>query len=113
MEFHRVIHIDLQPMPRPRVNRRGGVGFPARYRMHLSQLREHLAELAPVGAVALHVVIAKKRDPAGRSFGDIDNLLKTLLEALPFDDSRVVEVYAAKRYSVAPYVAITAREVKR
>ncbi len=112
MEFRRVIHIDLQPMPRPRVNRRGGVGFPARYRVHLSQLREHLAELAPVGAVALQVIIAKKRNPTGRAFGDLDNLLKTLLEALPFDDSRVVEVYAVKRYSVVPYVAITAREVK-
>jgi Holliday junction resolvase RusA-like endonuclease len=89
------------------------VGFPARYRLHLSQLREALAELTPAGAVALQVTIAKKRDPVGRSFGDIDNLLKTLLEALPFDDARVVEVYAAKRYSVVPYVAITAREVKR
>jgi Holliday junction resolvase RusA-like endonuclease len=65
-----------------------------------------------MGAVALQVVIAKKRNPAARSFGDLDNLLKTLLEALPFDDSLVVEIYAVKRYSLVPYITLTVREVK-
>jgi len=112
MEFRRVIQMNLQPMPRPRVNRRGGVGFPARYRAHLSRLREHLTGLAPAGAVALTVTIAKKREPTGRAFGDIDNLLKTLLEALPFDDAKVVEIHAVKRYSVVPYITLTITEVR-
>jgi Holliday junction resolvase RusA-like endonuclease len=76
------------------------------------QLREHLAGLAPAGAVALQVTIAKKREPTGRAFGDLDNLLKTLLEALPFDDSRVVEIHAVKRYSVIPYIALAITEVR-
>ena len=92
-------------MPRARVNRRGGVGFPHAYRAHLVALREAFAHLPkPQGGVVLRVVVYKRLSPLSRGFGDVDNLLKTVMEALPFDDGLVLEATLRKRRSVLDYL---------
>lgn len=103
-----LVGVNLRPMPRPRVNRRGGAGFPASYRMHLKSLREQLKELeiAEGVGVAVTVLVWKPISPLARGFGDADNLAKTILEALPFDDSKVVQLHVAKLFGVVPAVGV-------
>jgi len=104
----------LPPMPRPRVNRRGGVGMPARYRARLqalaAQLREACGDWDPQ-AVRVYVIVRKPQAPTSRGFGDADNLAKTVLEALPWDDSRVVDLQVVKRYSPVPSADVMIQEV--
>lgn len=105
----------LRPMPRPRVNRRGGVGFPAAYRVHLRALKEALAiQLAPPApgkGVHLVVVVGKPCSPISRTFGDIDNLLKTVFEALPYDDALVRSCLVTKMRSTTPFLEVIQHDV--
>ena len=104
----------LPPMPRPRVNRRGGVGMPARYRARLRSLAAQIAE-ACAGwdppAVRVYAIVRKPQAPTSRGFGDADNLAKTVLEALPWDDSRVVDLQVVKRRCPVPSADILIQEV--
>lgn len=92
------LHLNLKPMPRPRVNRAGGVGFPAAYRQHLAILRQSFQIFRELEAPAYRVIVMvyKPVSNTSRAFGDADNLAKTVLEALPFDDSRVVSLTVFK-----------------
>lgn len=99
----------LRPMPRARVSRRGGVGYPAKYRAHVAALREALAHLPAPRAgevVRLRVSVFKAQSPTGRSYGDADNLLKTVMDALPFDDALVCEVSLVKRRHVLDFLLL-------
>jgi Holliday junction resolvase RusA-like endonuclease len=104
----------LPPMPRPRVNRRGGVGLPHRYRARLKSIATQIAE-ACAGwdppAVRVYAIIRKPLSPTARGFGDADNLAKTLLDALPWDDSRVVDLQIVKRRCAVPSSEILIQEV--
>jgi Holliday junction resolvase RusA-like endonuclease len=104
----------VPPMPRPRVNRRGGVGMPARYRARLRSIAQQIAEACKdwdPPAVRVYVIVRKPQSPTSRGFGDADNLAKTVLEALPFDDCRVVDLQVVKRWSIAPSADILIQEV--
>jgi len=105
----------LPPMPRPRVSRRGGAGLPHRYRARLrsiaAQIKEACGDWQP-DAVRVCVIVRKPQSPTSRGFGDADNLAKTVLEALPFDDCRVVDLQVVKRWSIAPSADIYIQEVK-
>jgi len=104
----------LPPMPRPRVNRRGGVGMPQRYRTRLRSIAQQIAEACrdwDPPAVRVYVIVRKPQAPTSRGFGDADNLAKTVLEALPFDDCRVVDLQVVKRWSIAPSADILIQEV--
>jgi Holliday junction resolvase RusA-like endonuclease len=104
----------LPPMPRPRVNRRGGVGMPARYRARLQSIAKQIAEACgdwDPPAVRVYVIVRKPLAPTSRGFGDADNLAKTVCEALPWDDSRVVDLQVVKRWSIAPSADILIQEV--
>ncbi len=108
----RVWHGRLMPMPRPRVNRRGGVGQSRRYRAHIAALREYFADLPRprVGeGVAVLIVVRKRVSAVSRSFGDVDNLAKTVLDALPFDDVVVVALEVRKVCSVVDSVEVHVR----
>lgn len=104
----------LPPMPRPRVNRRGGVGMPARYRARLQSIARQIAEACagwePI-AVRVYVIVRKPQAPTSRGFGDADNLAKTVLEALPWDDRVVVDLHLVKRWSIVPSTDILIQEV--
>jgi Holliday junction resolvase RusA-like endonuclease len=104
----------VPPMPRPRVNRRGGAGLPARYRARLRSLATQIAEACGdwnPHAVRVYAIIRKPQSPTSRGFGDADNLAKTVCEALPWDDSRVVDLQVVKRWSIAPSADILIQEV--
>lgn len=99
-------------MPRPRVNRRGGVGQSSRYRAHLAVLRDFFSDLPMprVGeGVAVLAIVRKRVSAVSRSFGDADNLAKTILDALPFDDSHVVALEVRKVSSVVDFVEVHVR----
>lgn len=104
----------LPPMPRPRVNRHGGVGMPARYRARLRSIASQIADACAgwePAAVRVSIVVRKPLSPTSRGYGDADNLAKTVLEALPFDDCRVVDLQVLKRRSPAPSTDIYIEEV--
>ena len=104
----------IPPMPRPRVNRRGGAGLPARYRARLRSIAQQVAEACrdwDPPAVRVYAIIRKPLSPMARGFGDADNLAKTLLDALPWDDSRVVDLQVVKRRCVVPSADILIQEV--
>jgi Holliday junction resolvase RusA-like endonuclease len=56
-------------------------------------------------------VVRKPQSPTSRAFGDADNLAKTVLEALPFDDSRVIDLQVIKRRCAVPSTDIYIQEV--
>ena len=104
----------LPPMPRPRVNRRGGVGMPARYRARLKSIAQQIAEACrdwDPPAVRVCVVVRKPQAPTSRGYGDADNLAKTVLEALPWDDRIVVDLQVVKRQCIVPSADIFIEEV--
>jgi hypothetical protein len=56
----------VPPMPRPRVNRRGGAGLPARYRARLRSLATQIAEACGdwnPHAVRVYAIIRKPQSP--------------------------------------------------
>lgn len=104
----------LPPMPRPRVSRRGGAGLPHRYRTRLRSIAAQIAQACgdwEPHAVRVCVVVRKPQSPTSRGFGDADNLAKTVLEALPFDDSRVIDLQVIKRRCAVPSTDIYIQEV--
>lgn len=104
----------LPPMPRPRVNRRGGVGMPARYRARLQSIARQIAEACKdwdPPAVRVYAIVRKPQAPTSRGFGDADNLAKTICEALPWDDRLVVDLQVVKRWSIVPSADILIQEV--
>jgi Holliday junction resolvase RusA-like endonuclease len=104
----------VPPMPRPRVSRRGGAGLPHRYRARLKSIAQQIAEACgdwDPPAVRICAVVRKPMSPTSRGFGDADNLAKTVLEALPFDDSRVIDLQVIKRRCAVPSTDIYIQEV--
>jgi Holliday junction resolvase RusA-like endonuclease len=104
----------LPPMPRPRVNRRGGAGLPARYRSRLRSIAAQIAEACRdwnPQAIRVYVIVRKPQAPTSRGYGDADNLAKTVLEALPWDDRIVVELQVVKRQCIVPSADILIQEV--
>lgn len=93
----------LKPCPRPKVGRGHGVYYPSHYRQHLYQLKawfneETLGIVLPDHACyKVRVIVYKRDEPTSRRYGDADNLLKTVLDCLPFDDLKVVKVSLEKR----------------
>lgn len=100
---------NLMPMPRPRVNRRGGVGFPSSYRIHREALTLLLGEQIPkvTGACRVLITVAKPCEATSQRFGDADNLAKTVLDALPFPDQLVIELQVRKVQAPGYQVTIT------
>lgn len=93
----------LKPCPRPKVGRGFGVYYPSHYTQHLHQLKawfneETLGVVLPDEAYyKVKVVVYKRDEPSSRRYGDADNLLKTVLDCLPFDDLWVVKASLEKR----------------
>ena len=105
----------LPPMPRPRVFRRGGVGLPHRYRARLRTISAQIAEACgswDPAQLRVYAIIRKPIAPTSRRYGDVDNLAKTILEALPWDDSRVVDLQVVKRRAPVASADILLQEVR-
>jgi Holliday junction resolvase RusA-like endonuclease len=61
--------------------------------------------------VRVCVVVRKPQAPTSRGYGDADNLAKTVLEALPWDDRLVVDLQVVKRQCIVPSADIFIEEV--
>jgi Holliday junction resolvase RusA-like endonuclease len=86
-----------------------------RYRAHLRQLSAQIKQACgdwDPSAVRIYAIIRKPIHPTSRRYGDVDNLAKTLLEALPFDDSRVVDLQVVKRHAPVASADILLQEVR-
>jgi Holliday junction resolvase RusA-like endonuclease len=96
---------ELVSMPRPRLNHRGGIYLPARYQRFRAQLRAMFdsGKLAGLdwgtGPYRLVVEVWKPFGLETKRYGDIDNLAKSVMDALPFDDSLVAELVVTKYQS--------------
>ena len=87
----------LLPAPRPRLGKHGAY-LPARYRKHRDRLRELLTEHIPADKRSYSITLTVFRDlpVADRRYGDVDNLLKTVMDALGVDDLYVVSAVVRK-----------------
>jgi Holliday junction resolvase RusA-like endonuclease len=89
--------------------------MPARYRARLRSIAEQVATACgdwDPPAVRVCVVVRKPQAPTSRGFGDADNLAKTVLEALPWDDCRVVDLQVVKRRCAVASADIYIEEVQ-
>ena len=90
----------LHPMPRARASKRGHVYLPHKYKRYVSALRDMLKELFdglqwhPPYRLTLRVY--KPFSPLSSRYGDADNLLKTVMDLLPFDDIWITEAAVMK-----------------
>lgn len=90
----------LHPMPRVRASKRGHVYLPRSYSRYVNVLREMLKELfyglqwQPPYRLTLRVY--KPYSPLSPRYGDADNLLKTAMDILPFDDIWISEAAVMK-----------------
>jgi len=90
----------LHPMPRARASRRGHVYLPHGYKRYVAALKSHLSgvwdgfQWQP--PYRLVVRVYKPYSPMSARYGDADNLLKTVMDVLPFDDIWVSEASVGK-----------------
>ena len=90
----------LHPMPRARASKRGHVYLPHKYKRYVNSLRDMLKELfdglqwQPPYRLTLRVY--KPYSPLSVRYGDADNLLKTVMDLLPFDDVWITEAAVMK-----------------
>lgn len=127
-----VTHIEPKPAPRPRLARGNLVYMPSPYQ-HYKKVIGYDARKAMGNKEPLTVPLAceidfystiphswsKKRKadalaggirPTNRNKGDIDNLMKGVLDAcngiVYADDSQVVNGIVRKHYAIEPYIAV-------
>ena len=103
--------IEIAPVacPRPRVTRSGRVYYPVKYRNWVKEMKERLSDVyvpdGPIMVEITFVIHRPKRLGAGQreyhdKRPDLDNLVKSVLDALPIaDDARVVKIVADKFYA--------------
>ncbi|GIV08834.1 MAG: hypothetical protein KatS3mg019_0925 [Fimbriimonadales bacterium] len=90
------LKIAIRPAPRPKVARRGGTYYPKPYREQQAQLRAAFQQCGfqdlAGQLVEACMTVRKPVPPTSRRYGDIDNLAKAVLDALPLDDSHIVRL---------------------
>jgi len=90
----------LHPMPRARASKRGHVYLPHKYKRYVIALRDMIKNLfdglhwQPPYRLTLRVY--KPYSPLSARYGDADNLLKTVMDLLPFDDVWITEAAVMK-----------------
>lgn len=112
---------ELEPVPFPRPMSNGKRRFnPNRYSL-FKEVLGHIAKVAMRGQapfkgkikLAVDFYRLKPRDVASRNWGDLDNHIKAVLDALNgiafVDDSQVTRVVAAKHFG-EPHITIRLEE---
>ena len=104
-----IIEIAPTACPRPRVTRSGRVYYPVKYREWVKEMKGRLSDVyvpdGPIMVELTFVIHRPKRLGTGeREYHDkrpdLDNLVKSVLDALPIeDDARVVKIVADKFYA--------------
>lgn len=110
------IYIDIKPKPAPRPRFRNNHAYmPVDYQKYLAeikrQLQLHLPAYLSADIISLQVTFFKNRPINSTSFGDLDNLLKGIMDAMNGivykDDAQIITVNAAKKKSTREGIAIT------
>jgi len=116
-----ILNIKPKACPRPRVTRSGRVYYPIGYKEWIKDCRDQLEEMdIPSGALHIEIVFVFHRPKRLKRYGDrvihdkrpdLDNCVKSVLDALPIkDDCRVSSIYARKYYAAwneEPCIEIT------
>lgn len=100
-----VIPIEPKPAPRPRMDKNSGkVYMPEWYKIYKSAIQFYVRQQAPAylsnDALFIEMSFQKPCEVTSQRYGDIDNLVKGVLDALNGlmwkDDRQVVGIYARK-----------------
>ena len=111
-------NIKPKPAPRPRFrNDNGHAYLPAEYQQYIAELRRQLQFQFPAYCLAdnisLTVTFFKNRPINCHNFGDLDNLLKAIMDAMNGivyqDDAQVVTITASKIRSKEEFIHIIIR----
>lgn len=106
---------DAVPQSRPRFTRNGHAYIPARSRQWRDNLRIEAFKAMDgrepmTGEVSLVVGVYRRYAPSSPRFGDVDNHLKQVADALNgicyVDDRQIVEATAAKHRDKEPHIEI-------
>ena len=106
-----ILMIEPRACPRPRVSRGGGVYYPKKYQEWVKECSE-LLEKIELPEPPLHIEITfvfhrVQRLPryGGRVIHDkrpdLDNCVKSLLDALPIEDDKIISSLRAVKYYAA------------
>ena len=107
-----IVSIEPIACPRPRVTRQGSTYYPMRYKIWIREMRERLQDMPiPDGSLHVDLLFIVKRPKAMKTppervlhskRPDLDNMVKSVLDALPIeDDARIVSLSARKYYAAA------------
>lgn len=102
------IEISPKPAPRPRVNQYGVVYMPKDYKEYVAEIQhqanKYLLNYCSDELLNLEVTFRKNVSPRIKRFGDADNLLKGVMDALIgfayHDDAQIVQCKVKKVQSV-------------
>ena len=100
--------IEPRACPRPRVSRGGGVYYPKKYQEWVKQCAALLAGIPlPEGPIHIEIIFVFHRVRRLPRYGgrvihdkrpDLDNCVKSLLDALPLEDDKVISSLYARKY---------------
>ena len=103
-----ILMIEPRACPRPRVTRRGTVYYPKTYQDWVKECSKLLAQITlPDGPLHITVIFVFKRVKrlprrGGRVIHDrrpdLDNCVKSLLDALPIKDDKIISSLSAQKY---------------
>jgi Holliday junction resolvase RusA-like endonuclease len=118
-----VLWVEPVPASRPRVSRKGFAYYSKSYNKFRQAATTALGALkkskgCPVAgpiAVVVHFYCKRPKNPSNPyPIGDIDNHLKSILDALNewawHDDMQIVKIEATKRYSDSPRIEVEWKE---
>lgn len=103
-----IVMIEPRACPRPRVSRGGGVYYPKKYQEWVKQCAALLAGIPlPEGPLHIEIIFVFHRVRRLPRYGgrvihdkrpDLDNCVKSLLDALPLEDDKVISSLYARKY---------------
>ena len=115
VRFYAKFLLDLKSMPRPRVSPRRNVYLPREYKQHLQLLESLIRHVSGGGdwhgGYRVEITVRKPHSVFSPRYGDVDNLLKTVMDALPFNDAFVLDARSSKHVDDEFSVEIVAERV--
>lgn len=105
-----IVMIEPRACPRPRVTRGGGVYYPKKYQEWVKEAASLLSQIQlPEPPLHMEIVFIFHRPLRLPRYGervihdkrpDLDNCVKSLLDAMPIDDDKIISsIYAQKFYA--------------
>lgn len=123
MKLELTAYIDSVPMHRPRFNRNSGTAYnppvDIAFRNNLGLIVQSAMRRKNIpiftGNVAVKIIVSRNFNVASTKFGDIDNHVKNILDALTGivwnDDSQVTILIAWKLKNSVPSIELSIQEV--